>query len=403
MSLNNRDAYIVYAKRTPIGKLGGSLAHLRVDDMLANLFRDFSQNFDFDMKEIDDVIVGCANQAGEDNRNLARMAALLGGLPFEVPGVTLNRLCASSLDAIIDGWSRINLGMADCLLIGGAESMTRAPLVISKGSTPFGRDSQMFDTTFGWRFPNKKMEEMFPLLGMGQTAEEVVAKLGISREDQDRFALASHQKACQAWENGDFNDEVLPVEIKLRKQTLTVEKDEGPRPSTTLEALAGLRAVFKKDGSVTAGNSSMMNDGAACVALVSEDFLKRHNLTPLVKLTGAGVRGIHPNIMGLGPVESTKRLMDKFGKKISDFDVVELNEAFASQSLGCIRELGLDESKINLRGGAISLGHPLGCSGARIVTTLTHIMKDNANLKQGLASMCVGVGQGVSLSVENCK
>ncbi|MGI4993230.1 thiolase family protein [Halobacteriovorax sp. GFR7] len=403
MSLNNRDAYIVYAKRTPIGKLGGSLAHLRVDDMLANLFRDFSQNFDFDMKEIDDVIVGCANQAGEDNRNLARMAALLGGLPYEVPGVTLNRLCASSLDAIIDGWSRINLGMADCLLVGGAESMTRAPLVISKGSTPFGRDSQMFDTTFGWRFPNKKMEEMFPLLGMGQTAEEVVAKLGISREDQDLFALASHQKACQAWENGDFNDEVLPVEIKLRKQTLTVEKDEGPRPSTTLEALAGLRAVFKKDGSVTAGNSSMMNDGAACVALVSEEFLKRHNLTPLVKLTGAGVRGIHPSIMGLGPVESTKRLMDKFGKKISDFDVIELNEAFAAQSLGCIRELGLDESKINLRGGAISLGHPLGCSGARIVTTLTHIMKDNANLKQGLASMCVGVGQGVSLSIENCK
>ncbi|MFG1504622.1 thiolase family protein [Halobacteriovorax sp. ZH5_bin.2] len=403
MSLNNRDAYIVYAKRTPIGKLGGSLAHLRVDDMLANLFRDFSQNFDFDMKEIDDVIVGCANQAGEDNRNLARMAALLGGLPYEVPGVTLNRLCASSLDAIIDGWSRINLGMADCLLVGGAESMTRAPLVISKGSTPFGRDSQMFDTTFGWRFPNKKMEEMFPLLGMGQTAEEVVAKLGISREDQDLFALASHQKACQAWENGDFNDEVLPVEIKLRKQTLTVEKDEGPRPSTTLEALAGLRAVFKKDGSVTAGNSSMMNDGAACVALVSEEFLKRHNLTPLVKLTGAGVRGIHPSIMGLGPVESTKRLMDKFGKKISDFDVIELNEAFAAQSLGCIRELGLDESKINLRGGAISLGHPLGCSGTRIVTTLTHIMKDNANLKQGLASMCVGVGQGVSLSIENCK
>ncbi|MFG1492151.1 thiolase family protein [Halobacteriovorax sp. ZH4_bin.1] len=403
MSLNNRDAYIVYAKRTPIGKLGGSLAHLRVDDMLANLFRDFSQNFDFDMKEIDDVIVGCANQAGEDNRNLARMAALLGGLPYEVPGVTLNRLCASSLDAIIDGWSRINLGMADCLLVGGAESMTRAPLVISKGSTPFGRDSQMFDTTFGWRFPNKKMEEMFPLLGMGQTAEEVVAKLGISREDQDLFALASHQKACQAWENGDFNDEILPVEIKLRKQTLTVEKDEGPRPSTTLEALAGLRAVFKKDGSVTAGNSSMMNDGAACVALVSEEFLKRHNLTPLVKLTGAGVRGIHPSIMGLGPVESTKRLMDKFGKKISDFDVIELNEAFAAQSLGCIRELGLDESKINLRGGAISLGHPLGCSGARIVTTLTHIMKDNANLKQGLASMCVGVGQGVSLSIENCK
>ena len=403
MSLNYRDAYIVYAKRTPIGKLGGSLSHLRVDDMLANLFSDFKDQFDFDMKEIDDVIVGCANQAGEDNRNLARMSALLAGLPYEVPGVTLNRLCASSLDAIIDGWSRINLGMADCLLIGGAESMTRAPLVISKGSTPFGRDSKMFDTTFGWRFPNKKMEEMFPLLGMGQTAEEVVAKLGISREEQDQFALESHQKASKAWENGEFNDEVLPVEIKLRKETLTVSKDEGPRPTTSLDALSKLRAVFKKDGSVTAGNSSMMNDGAACVALVSEDFLKRHNLTPLVKLTGAGVRGIHPSIMGLGPVEATRRLMDKFGKKTSDFDVIELNEAFASQALGCIKELNLDPSIINLRGGAISLGHPLGCSGARIVTTLTHIMKDNISLKQGLASMCVGVGQGVSLSVENCK
>lgn len=403
MTIKFKDAYIVYAKRTPIGKLGGSMSHLRVDDMMASLLRDFSQSFDFDMKEIDDVIVGCANQAGEDNRNLARMAALLAGLPYEVPGVTLNRLCASSLDAIIDGWSRINLGVADCLLIGGAESMTRAPLVISKGSTPFGRDSQMFDTTFGWRFPNKKMEEMFPLLGMGQTAEEVVEKLGISREDQDRFSLNSHLKACKAWDNGEFNDEVLPVEIKLRKETMTISKDEGPRADSSLEALSKLRAVFKKDGSVTAGNSSMMNDGAACVALVSEEFLKRHNLTPLVKLTGAGVRGIHPSIMGLGPVESTKRLMEKFGKKITDFDVVELNEAFASQSLGCIRELGLDESKVNLRGGAISLGHPLGGSGARIVTTLTHIMKDNTNLKQGLASMCVGVGQGVSLSVENCK
>ncbi|EQC52495.1 thiolase family protein [Bacteriovorax sp. DB6_IX] len=397
-----KPTYIIHAKRTPIGRLGGKLSHVRVDDMLAHLFKNFKESFDFDMSEIDDVIAGCANQAGEDNRNLARMSALLAGLPFEVPGVTMNRLCASSLDAIIDGWARIQSGMADCILVGGAESMTRAPLVVSKGSTPFGRDSQMFDTTFGWRFPNPKMKEMFPLYGMGETAEEVAQKLNISREDQDIFALKSHQKAIAAWEAGKFDNEVLPVEVQLRKESFTVSRDEGPRADTTLEKMNKLRAVFKKDGTVTAGNASSMNDGAACVALVSEDFLKRHNLTPLAEITGAGVRGIHPNIMGLGPVESTRRLMNKFGKKISDFDVVELNEAFAAQSLGCIRELGLDEEIVNLNGGAISLGHPLGCSGARIVTTMTHIMQNDKALKEGLASMCVGVGQGVSLSLRNC-
>lgn len=397
-----KPTYIIHAKRTPIGRLGGKLSHVRVDDMLAHLFKNFKESFDFDMSEIDDVIAGCANQAGEDNRNLARMSALLAGLPFEVPGVTMNRLCASSLDAIIDGWARIQSGMADCILVGGAESMTRAPLVVSKGSTPFGRDSQMFDTTFGWRFPNPKMKEMFPLYGMGETAEEVAQKLNISREDQDIFALKSHQKAIAAWEAGKFDNEVLPVEVQLRKESFTVSRDEGPRADTTLEKMNKLRAVFRKDGTVTAGNASSMNDGAACVALVSEDFLKRHNLTPLAEITGAGVRGIHPNIMGLGPVESTRRLMDKFGKKISDFDVVELNEAFAAQSLGCIRELGLDEEIVNLNGGAISLGHPLGCSGARIVTTMTHIMQNDKALKEGLASMCVGVGQGVSLSLRNC-
>jgi len=397
-----KPVYIIHAKRTPIGRLGGKLSHVRVDDMLADLFRNFKDSFDFDMKEIDDVIAGCANQAGEDNRNLARMSSLLAGLPFEVPGVTLNRLCASSLDSIIDGWSRIQSGMADCILVGGAESMTRAPLVISKGSTPFGRDSQMYDTTFGWRFPNKKMKELFPLYGMGETAEEVAQKLNISREDQDIFALNSHKKAVAAWEAGKFDNEVVPVEVKLRKESFTVTKDEGPRADTTIEKMGKLRTVFRQDGTVTAGNASSMNDGAACVAIVSEEFLKRHNLTPLVEITGAGVRGIHPNIMGLGPVESTKRLMDRFGKKISDFDVVELNEAFAAQSLGCIRELGLNEDIVNLNGGAISLGHPLGCSGARIVTTLTHLMNDNKALKEGLASMCIGVGQGVSLSVRNC-
>lgn len=397
-----KDVYLVYAKRTPIGKLGGKLKDVRVDDMLSYLFKDAIDSFDFDPLLIDDVIAGCANQAGEDNRNLARMSSLLAGIPYEVPGVTVNRLCASSLDAIIDGFSRIKAGVGDCYLIGGAESMTRAPLVISKGSTPFGRDSKMYDTTFGWRFPNKKMEEMFPLLGMGQTAEEVASKLNISREDQDNFSLNSHQKAIKAMESGQFKDELLPVEVKLRKESFTVSHDEGPRKETNMDKLSKLKAVFKKDGSVTAGNSSMMNDGAACVLLVSEEFLKTHNLTPMLRIIGGSTRGIHPSIMGLGPVESTKRLLQRNQLKISDFDVVELNEAFAAQSLGCMRELDLNPGIVNLRGGAISLGHPLGCSGARITTTLAHIMKDNKNLKKGLASMCVGVGQGVSVAFENC-
>ncbi|EQC43814.1 thiolase family protein [Bacteriovorax sp. Seq25_V] len=397
-----KDVFIIHAKRTPIGKLGGSLSHFRVDDMLATLFRDFKDSFSFDMKEIDDVITGCANQAGEDNRNLSRMATILAGLPLEVPGVTVNRLCASSLDAIIDGYSRIASGIADCILVGGAESMTRAPYVMSKGSSAFGRDSQMYDTTFGWRFPNPKMKEMFPLLGMGETAEEVAQKLNITREEQDLFAYNSHMKASKAWEDGKFANEVVSLELQLKKELLKVSEDECPRANTTLEQMAKLPAVFRKGGSVTPGNSSPMNDGASCVAIVSEDFLRKHNLKPLARITGGAVRGIHPSIMGLGPVESTKVLLKKFNKKISDFDVFEFNEAFAVQALGCMRELEVDPEKVNLKGGAIALGHPLGCSGARITTTLTHILQENKNFKQALATMCVGVGQGVSLSLENC-
>ncbi|MCO4794232.1 MAG: thiolase family protein [Bacteriovoracaceae bacterium] len=397
-----KNSYIVHAKRTPIGRIGGSLSHMRPDDMMATLIRDYAESVDFDLKEIDDVIVGCANQAGEDNRNIGRMAAVLGGLPYEVPGVTLNRLCASSLDAILDATGRISAGFGDCFLVGGVESMTRGPLVVSKGSTPFGRDSKMYDTTFGWRFPNPKMEELFPLFGMGETAEEVVDLHNISREEQDKFALASHQKALAAWDSGAFNDEVLPLEIKLRKETLNITKDEGPRAGTSLEKLAKLRPAFRKEGSVTAGNSSSMNDGAALVVVVSEEFLKKHNLTPVLKITGGATKGLHPNTMGLGPVESTKKLCNKFNFKVSDFDIIELNEAFAAQSLGCIKELELDPKKVNLNGGAIALGHPLGCSGARITTTLFHLMKNDKKLRKGLTSMCVGVGQGVSLSVESC-
>ncbi|ATH08155.1 beta-ketoadipyl CoA thiolase [Halobacteriovorax marinus] len=395
-----KKSYIVYAKRTPIGKLGGALSHVRVDDMLAHLFKDIKEWATFDLEEVDDVIAGCANQAGEDNRNLARMASTLAEFPFEVPATTINRLCGSSLDAAMDAVGRISAGFGDCFVIGGAESMTRAPLVISKGSTPFGRDSKMYDTTFGWRFPNPKMKELFPLLGMGETAEVVAEQYSISREDQDKFALASHQKAHAAWEEGRFNDEVLPIEVKLRKSSHTVSRDEGPRPDTNLEVLGKLRTVFKDGGSVTAGNASQMNDGASAVVIVSEDFLKKHNLTPLAEVTGAAVRGVHPNVMGLGPIEAVKKLCKDFDKKVEDFDVFELNEAFAAQSLACIRELGIDEEKVNLNGGAISLGHPLGCSGARILTTLVHIMNKREDLKEGLATMCIGVGQGIALSIK---
>jgi len=396
-----KPTYITYAKRTPIGKLSGALTHLRVDDMMAQVFKDLKSTLNFDLNEIDDVLVGCANQAGEDNRNLARMSLLLAGFPESVPGTTLNRLCGSSLDATMGAAARISSGFADCIVVGGAESMTRAPYVLSKGSAPFGRDSKLFDTTFGWRFPNPKMKEMFPLMSMGETAEVVAEKTGISRERQDQFALNSHQKALKAWDSGAFKDEVLPVEIQLRKSMETFSRDEGPRADTSLEKLAKLPSVFKPQGGcVTPGNASMMNDGAAALMVVSEEFLKRHNLTPLVKITGGAVRGLHPNVMGLGPIEATRTLCQRFNKKVEDFDVIELNEAFAVQSLACLDELKVPEEKVNLKGGAIALGHPLGCSGARILTTLTHIIKDDPKLKSGLATMCIGVGQGIALSVE---
>jgi acetyl-CoA acyltransferase len=397
-----KETYLVYAKRTPIGRLGGGLAPVRVDDMMAGLFKSYLTNLNFDAKEIDDVIVGCANQAGEDNRNVARMASVLAGIPMEVPGTTINRLCGSSLDAVIGASCRISSGLADCIVVGGAESMTRAPLVISKGSTPFGRDSAMFDTTFGWRFPNSKMKEMFPLYGMGETAENVQEKYKISREDQDNFALGSHKKACAAWDNGNFADEVEPILVKLRKSEYTVDKDEGPRADTDLAKLTKLKAVFRKGGTVTAGNASSMNDGAAMVVVVSGDFLKRHNLTPLARITGMGIRGVHPDVMGLGPIAATQSLCEKYGHKASDFDAIELNEAFAVQALACMKDLELDPTKVNIHGGAIALGHPLGCSGARILTTLMGVMKQDPKRKKGLATMCIGVGQGIALSIEKC-
>ena len=397
-----KTSYIIHAKRTPIGSFAGALSHIRVDDLLAELFKDYAQTAKHDLKEIDDTIIGCANQAGEDNRNLARMSLILAGYPFEVPGTTINRLCGSSLDAVIDAHARIQAGLGDCFIAGGAESMSRAPYVMSKSTSPFDRAQKMWDTSIGWRFENPKMAQIFPLLGMGETAEEVQKLHHISREDQDKFALASHQKAVKAQLEGKFKDEIVPITVQQKKNTIIIEKDEGPRADTSLEKLSSLKGAFKKDGTVTAGNSSSINDGASMVVVCSEDFLKRHKLSPLARITGGAVHGLHPNVMGLGPVGAIKKLTQKFGYKISDFDLIELNEAFAVQALGCIKELELDITKINRNGGSIAIGHPLGASGTRILTTLVHQMKNDSTLKNGLASMCIGVGQGIALSVERC-
>lgn len=403
MTLKLNDVYITYAKRTPIGKLMGSLSQVRPDDLLAHLLKDLKQQCNFDPLEIDDVIVGCANQAGEDNRNIARMSLLLADFPYEIPGATVNRLCASSLEALSDAFAKIQSGMNDCIVVGGVESMTRAPYVLGKAETNFDRGQKMYDTTFGWRFPNPIMEKRFPLLGMGETAEEVAKLLNITRLEQDEFALKSHQKAINASKLGLTKEEIVPLTIKSKKEEITVSTDECPRESTTLEALAKLPTVFKKDGTVTAGNASPMNDGAAVLLVVSAEFLKRHNLTPVMRITGAQARGVHPSTMGLGPVEAVKKLCLRYQIKTSDFDAIELNEAFSAQVLGCVKGLDVDLSKVNRRGGAIALGHPLGASGARIVTTLFHQMKSEKNLKKGLATMCIGVGQGLAVSFENCQ
>lgn len=397
-----KSSYIVHAKRTAIGSFGGALSSVRVDDLLAELFKDYAKSANHDLKEISDTIIGCANQAGEDNRNLARMSLILAGFPLEVPGTTINRLCGSSLDAVMDAHARIAAGFGDCFIAGGAESMSRAPYVLSKSSSPFERSQKMWDTSIGWRFENPKMAQMFPLLGMGETAEEVQKLHQISREDQDAFALSSHQKAVKAHEEGRFKDEIVPITIESKKGTTIVDSDEGPRADTSIEKLAKLRPAFKKDGTVTAGNSSSINDGASMVVICSEEFLKRHNLKPLARITGGAVHGLHPNVMGLGPVSAVKKLCDRFGHKISDFDIIELNEAFAVQALGCIKELELDTSRINKNGGSIAIGHPLGGSGTRILTTLIHQMQKDPGLKKGLATMCIGVGQGIAVSVERC-
>ena len=397
-----REAYIIYAKRSPIGRFNGSLSSVRIDDLLASLLKNLASWIPFDPQLIDDVLVGCANQAGEDNRNLARMSLLLAGLPLEIPGSTVNRLCGSSLDAVLSAAAGIKSGFADCLIVGGAESMSRAPYVLSKSNSSYGRNQKLYDTTIGWRFPNPQMKALFPLYSMGETALNIAKEFNISRQRQDEYAYNSHQKALVAQSEGKFDDEIIPISIKQKKKEFTFDRDECPRKDTSLQKLAGLSPAFDKTGTVTAGNSASINDGASVLVMVSDRFLKQHKLTPLVRISAGAARGVHPNTMGLGPIEATRLLCKKFSKKTKDFDIIELNEAFAVQSLACIDQLELNPEKINLNGGAIALGHPLGCSGARIMTTLIHLMQKNKKYKEGLATMCIGVGQGIAASVENC-
>ena len=392
--------YVIDAIRTPIGKYGGLLCSVRPDDLAALVIRALmDRNKNFDTTRIEDVIFGDANQAGEDNRNVARMAALLAGLPVSVPGSTVNRLCASGLDAIIHASRGIAAGDGDFYLAGGVESMSRAPFVMAKADSAFSRKTEIYDTTIGWRFTNKKLAEKYFPFSMGETAENVAKKWNITREEQDEFALQSQFKYQSAYEAGRFKQEIIPVEVKNEKGELVMmNKDEHPRP-TTLEKLASLKPAFAKDGTVTAGNSSGINDGAACMLLASEKAVKEFKLKPMAKLIAVGVAGVDPAYMGIGPVPATQKALHRAGLSVSDLDLIELNEAFASQSIACIRDLGLDENKVNVNGGAIALGHPLGCSGTRISTTLLYEMK-RRNARYGLATMCVGVGQGAAIIYE---
>ena len=395
------EAYIVSACRTPFGKYGGALKDVRSDDMAGLVMKEAAKRANIDPAEIDDVLFGCANQAGEDNRNVARMGALLAGFPERVPAATINRLCGSSLDAIIQAARTIRCGEADIIIAGGVESMTRAPYSLPKnvsGNAVFG-NIPAYDTALGWRYPNPKLEAMFPLESMGETAENVAEQWKISREDQDAFAMESHQRAIAAQERGDYTDEIVPVEIVSRKGNATVSIDEQPRKDTVLEKLATLKPAFRKGGSVTAGNSSSLNDGASAVAIVSESVLKRLGIEPLGRYVASGVEGLSPRCMGVGPIYAVRKALKQAQLTISDIDLFELNEAFASQSLAVIRELGLDPERVNPNGGAIAIGHPLGASGGRLAGTLLYQMR-RKGFKRGIATMCIGVGQGIAAIFE---
>ncbi len=397
------EAYIIDAVRTPIGKYAGSLSGIRPDDLAAIAIKGLMERNQWvNLKEIEDVIFGAANQSGEDNRNVARMALLLAGLPIEAGGVTVNRLCASGLQAVMDASRALMLGQGDIYLAGGVESMSRAPFVMGKANEAFGRNAEIYDTTIGWRFLNKKLAELYHPYSMGETAENVAEQWKISRQEQDAFAYQSQLKYQQAHEAQKFRDEIIPVLIPQKKgETVEFTKDEHPRLST-VEKLNQLAPAFRKNGTVTAGNTSGINDGAAALLLVSENTVKKNNLKPLAKIRAMAVAGVHPSTMGIGPVPATKKALQRAGLKIEDIGLVELNEAFASQSLACVRELNINPEIVNVNGGAIALGHPLGCSGARISATLLHEMKRRPEVKYGLATMCIGVGQGAAVIYERC-
>jgi len=396
----NPQAFICDAIRTPFGRYGGALSSVRTDDLGAiPLKAVMARNKEVDWAAVTDVIFGCANQAGEDNRNVARMSSLLAGLPIELPGSTINRLCGSGMDAVGTAARAIKSGEAQLMVAGGVESMTRAPFVMAKNDEPFSRKTEIYDTTIGWRFTNSKLAKIYHPFSMGETAENVADKWKVSREDQDKFALASQQKYFQAQAAGKFKEELVAVPVTKGKESFIFDKDEYPR-ETSLEKLAALKPAFKEGGSVTAGNSSGINDGAAASLIASEEFVKKNNLKPLVRVVSVAIAGVDPAYMGIGPVPASQKALLRAGLKISDLGLVELNEAFASQALASMCDLGLDSSIVNVNGGSIAIGHPLGCSGVRISATLIHEMKKR-NVKYGLASMCIGVGQGAAVIYEN--
>lgn len=398
-----KDVYIIDAIRTPVGNFGGSLSTVRTDDLAAIVLKEIiNRNPSLDPSAIEDVIMGCANQAGEDNRNISRMALLLAGIPYSVPGETVNRLCASGMNAVINASRGIQTGNGDIYLAGGVENMTRGPWVISKTSSAFGRDAQMFDSSFGWRFINPKMKEMYGVDGMGETAENLVEIHKISREDQDKFAVWSQQKAFAAQQNGNLAQEIVSVSLPQKKgDPIIFDKDEFIRGKSTLEDLAKLKPAFKKEGSVTAGNASGLNDGAAAMLLSSEEGCKKYSLKPKARIVSSAVAGVEPRIMGIGPVEASKKALSRACLSLDQMDVLELNEAFAAQVLSCTRTLGLkdNDSRINPNGGAIAIGHPLGMSGTRLIQAATNELI-RSNKKYALCTMCIGVGQGYAVIIE---
>jgi 3-oxoadipyl-CoA thiolase len=396
------DAYVIDALRTPVGRYGGALANARPDDLAAHVLRAAMERNGLPAPDVADVYMGCTNQAGEDNRNVARMALLLAGLPVEVPGVTVNRLCASGLEAVNQASRALRIGDGDLFLAGGVESMTRAPLAMPKPDRSFPRGNQtVYDTTIGWRFTNPRMVDLYSTESMGETAENVAERYSIGRERQDEFALESHRRAIAAADAGRFDEEIVPFPVPQPKgDPLVVHADEGPRPDTTLDKLARLKPAFREGGTVTAGNSSSLNDGAACLVLASEERAQALGKEPLARIVSVGVAGVDPAYMGVGPVPATRMALERAGLEIEDIDLIELNEAFAAQVLACMSDLDIPHEKLNVNGGAIALGHPLGCSGARILTTLAWEMR-RRGARYGLATMCIGVGQGAATIVEN--